>query len=126
MADHSLKRKLDEVLWLVLNALHALAVQQIPLMQVAAGLLEQLQNTTDRDQKEWEAFAQTMYDEVGKARAARNVLQRYSLLVLPVLLHAACTVQQSRTKQTCQLRRMHVQPYRNRPAAYFAFVGFTG
>ena len=102
MADHSVKRKLAELLWLVLNALHALAVQQIPLMQVVAGLLEQLQNTTDRDRKEWEAFAQTMYDEVGKARAARNVLQRYSLLVLPVLLHAACTVQQ---------RRMHFQPY---------------
>lgn len=104
MADHSVKHKLDELLLLVLHALHVLAVQQFALMQVAAGLLEQLQNTADRDKKEWEAFAQTMYDEVGKARAARNVLQRYSFLVLPVLLPAACTVQQSRTKQTCQLR----------------------
>lgn len=81
MANHSVKRKLNELLLLLLHALHVLAFQQILLMQVAAGLLEQLQNTTDRDQKEWEAFAQTMYDEVGKARAARNMLQRYSFLV---------------------------------------------
>lgn len=62
------------------------------LVQTAASLLVQLQNTADRDQKEWEAFAQKMYDEVGKARAARNVLLRYSCDVL---------------SQYCQLSPLH-------------------
>lgn len=55
-----------------------LPFNKLTLVQTAASLLEQLQDTADRDQTEWEAFAQKMYDEVGKARAARNVLQRYA------------------------------------------------
>ena len=51
-------------------------------VQTAASLLEHLQSTADRDQQKWEAFAQKMYDEVGKARAARNVLQRYNTDIL--------------------------------------------
>ena len=45
-------------------------------LQTAAGLLEQQQNTSDAERNRWEAFAQTMYDEIGKARADKNVLQR--------------------------------------------------
>ncbi|KAL3160014.1 hypothetical protein ABBQ38_010401 [Trebouxia sp. C0009 RCD-2024] len=44
--------------------------------ETAASLLEQQQDTQDTERKRWEAFAQTMYDEVGKARADKNVLQR--------------------------------------------------
>lgn len=44
--------------------------------ETAASLLEQQQDTQDTERKRWEAFAQTMYDEVGKARADNNVLQR--------------------------------------------------
>lgn len=62
-----------------------LLCHEVCILQAAASFLEQLQSTADKDRKEWEAFAQTMYDEVGKARAEKNVLQRYSAVFLPQL-----------------------------------------
>lgn len=55
-------------------------------MQTAASLLDKLQGTSAAERDEWEAFAQTMYDEVGKARAEKNGLQRYGLHLFPELL----------------------------------------
>ena len=81
MATVSILRCTDQSLYRFL-LFNCLLSNIFTLVQTAASLLEQLQNTADRDQKEWEAFAQKMYDEVGKARAARNVLQRYNCDVL--------------------------------------------
>ena len=82
---------------------NCLLSNRFTLVQTAASLLEHLQNTADKDQKEWEAFAQKMYDEVGKARAARNMLQRYDRGVLSQCCQL-CRCTSSTPKQICQRR----------------------
>ena len=55
------------------------------MLQTAASLLQQLHGTSDAERKEWEAFAQTMYDAIGRARAERSSLQRYATAFLATI-----------------------------------------